>query len=85
MMRDYEVYRDCDIYRLVCTDYTRDSYIEPLCVNDSGARILKCLKRGKSIDETASEVADGEAIEQVKADIEGFIEALEKKGYMVKE
>lgn len=85
-MNNCRVYRDCGAARLVCTDYSRNSYLPSVPVNETGERILRGILGGRSVRDIASELSD-EATDskEVERDIRGFLSELRKKGFTIEE
>ena len=77
----YTLRRASDRNWLVSTADT-DTYIEPLCVNDSAAEILKGLIEGRTKQEIASEIAERECVAPsvVEADIDGLCSQIQELG-----
>lgn len=69
MIKNFKIYKDCGIYRVVCTDYDRDEYLPSVFINESGADILKRACQGE-------EITDKDAL--------NFIHALEDRGFYMK-
>ena len=78
----YKMFYAAGDYWIMSCDSSKDRYMTPIIINETGAVIWKYLNERNSLQETAQMLSDfyGITIEEAKTDVSSFTDSLRKHG-----
>lgn len=85
MQEKYQLRHAAGSYWLLCMEQTGKEYIQPVSLNESGAKILKRLQENYTKEQIAEEFHHrfGVPVTEAMEDIEQFVDQLQKQGIVI--